>query len=77
MKAIILRLSISKDTKTFIDDKQRFEAERALTDPTERDIDDYLFLHNTVVEMRGLQDKINQMAVKINEILDKIDPPTP
>lgn len=71
----IPRLVPLPDIQSFIDDKQRFEAERALTQPVQQDIDDYLFLHNTVVAMGNLPNELNSLIDKINVILDQIDPP--
>ena len=72
----IPRLEPLPETRSFIDEKQRFEAERTLTNPEPRDIGDFLFLHNTVVALMGLTREINLVIEKINVILDQIDPPT-
>ena len=75
VKPNIIRPTAIQKIKSFVDDLERFEAERTLTNPTERDIDDYLFLHNTVAGLMDLPDKINELIAIINAILEVVDPP--
>ena len=77
MTGNILRPLPIQKVKNFIDDIERFEAERTLTEPTQRDIDDYLFLHNSVVELLSLTDKINEVIATLNAVLELVDPPSP
>jgi vancomycin permeability regulator SanA len=77
MTGNILRPLPLQKVKNFIDDIERFEAERTLINPTQRDIDDYLFLHNSVVELLSLTDKINEVIATLNAVLELVDPPSP
>lgn len=51
-----------------IDFKQRPDAERALLDANDRDIDDFMYLFNIVHEMTFYAEKINEIIEQVNLI---------